>query len=68
MDPRPSGHGVSKLHPGDHEILRHPAVLLAKDFEAPTLEDLKPRWNEIENQQNKVLELVSAHPAASQGK
>ncbi len=51
MDPRPSGHGVSKLHPGDHEILRHPAVLLAKDFEAPTLEDLKTRWNEIENQQ-----------------
>ena len=42
--------------------------MLAEDFESPTIEDLKPRWHEIENKDGQVLSLVADRPAASQGK
>ena len=35
LAPLSSGHGISNLSPGDTDIVRHPAVLLAEDFESP---------------------------------
>jgi len=68
MDPLLSGHGISKLHPGDQGIVQHPAVLLAEDFESTGIQNLKPLWNEIENPEGKVLAFVADRPAASPGK
>ncbi len=67
LEPLPQGPGISKAHPGDSGIEKHPAVLLAENFEEDTLEALKPRWNEIENKDAQVLEIVNDHPAASSG-
>jgi hypothetical protein len=44
---------------------RLPAVLLAEDFESTGIQNLKPLWNEIENQDGKVLAFVADRPAAS---
>jgi len=68
QDALPSGPGLAKLHPHDSGIEKHPAVLLAEDFEVSTLTELKPRWNEIENKDDKVLELVAGKHDASAGK
>ncbi|HBJ85378.1 MAG TPA: hypothetical protein DDZ88_16180 [Verrucomicrobiales bacterium] len=68
LNPLPESHGISKLHPGDKGIENHPFVLLAEDFEAPTLAAIKPRWNEMENKDGKVLELVADKPEASVGR
>ena len=67
LEPLPQGPGISKAHPGDSGIEKHPAVLIVENFEEGTLEALKPRWNEIENKDAQVLEIVSDHPAASAG-
>jgi hypothetical protein len=67
LEPLPQGLGISKAHPGDSGIEKHPAVLLVENFEEGTLEALKPRWNEIENAESKVLEIANDHPAASSG-
>lgn len=67
LEPLPEGHGLAKGHPGDTGLGSHPAVLLVEDFEMETLDDLKSRWNEIENPGGHVLELVNDHPAESAG-
>jgi len=67
LESLPEGAGLSKQFPGDHNLSTHAAVLLAEDFENHSLADLKSRWNEIENKDAKVLELVSDHPGASAG-
>lgn len=38
LEPLPRGSGISKSHPGDSGIEKHPAVLLAENFEEGTLE------------------------------
>ncbi len=63
----PEGPGLASDFPGDRGLSVHPSVLLVEDFEIDDLEDLKPRWNEIENREGEVLELVADHPAASAG-
>lgn len=68
LDPLPEGPGLSKSFPGDAGISAHPSVLLAEDFEASSLAEIKPRWNEIENKEGKVLELVAGQPPGSMGK
>ena len=67
-DPLPEGLGLSGGFPGDRGIANHAAVLLVEDFENAALTDLKGRWNEVENKDGKVLELVSGKPEASAGK
>jgi len=67
LDPLPHGHGIAKDHPGDSSIERHAAVLLAETFEERSLTALKSRWNEVDNKDGKVLEIVSDHPPASVG-
>ena len=67
LDPLPQGPGIAKRHPGDSGLEKHPAVLLVENFEEDSLEALRPRWNEIENKDGKVLEIVNDHPAASSG-
>lgn len=66
-EPLAEGPGLSRLHPGDAGISQHPAVLFAENFELDSLAALKPGWNEIENKDGKVLELVRDHPPASSG-
>lgn len=67
LDPLPQSHSISKKHPGDSGIEKHPSVLLAENFEVGALDEVKPRWNEMENKDGRVLKLVSDHPAASVG-
>ena len=67
LEPLPQGPGIAKRHPGDSGLEKHPAVLLVENFEKGTLEALKPRWNEIENKDAQVLEIVNDHLAASSG-
>jgi hypothetical protein len=67
LEPLPEGPGLARHHPGDKGMANHPAVLLAEDFEAASLADIKPRWNEVENRNGQVLELVNDHPPASSG-
>jgi hypothetical protein len=68
LGPLSEGPGLAGKFPGDRGISNHPTVLLAEDFEGPALTDLKQRWNEIENKDGKVLELVGDKPEASAGK
>ena len=67
LDRLPQGPGISNSHPGDSGLEKHSAVLLVENFEEGALEALKPRWNEIENKDDQVLEIVNDHPAASSG-
>jgi hypothetical protein len=61
LEPLPEGPGLSQNHPGDSGLEKHPAVLLVENFEQGTLEALRPVWNEIENQEGKVLEIMNRH-------
>lgn len=64
----PQGPGLARLFPGDSGISEHASVLLVEDFEGGSLDDLKLRWNEVENQDGEVLALVGDHPPDSAGK
>jgi hypothetical protein len=68
LDPLPQGAGIAKSFPGDRGLSSHAAVLLAEDFEATSLADIKTRWNEIENPGGNVLALVAGKPEASTGR
>jgi len=64
----PEGSGLSAKHRNDAGIVDDPAVLLAEDFESGDTTDLKKRWEEISNKDNKVLAWSTDQPRASRGK
>jgi hypothetical protein len=68
LEPLPEGPGLSGGFPGDRGIAEHPSVVFAEDFELDSLADLRPRWNEIQNPEAKVLRLVEDAPAGSGGR
>lgn len=68
LEALPQGPGLAGKFPGDRGWENHPSILLVEDFEVGSIDDLKPRWNEIENKDGEVLELIADHPADSAGK
>lgn len=54
-DPLPSGHGISRRHPADENIAKHPSVLFAENFETGSIEDVTKRWGSANNDKGKVL-------------
>jgi len=65
--PLPEGFGLSAQFPGDRGLARHPAVLLAEDFENGEIPDLSKRWSDVSNKGGKVLAWSADKPAASAG-
>lgn len=61
------GPGLSAKYPGDQGIERDPAVVLVEGFEEATLEALRARWSDLENQGNAALFLEPKVPPGSRG-
>jgi hypothetical protein len=59
---------ISTLHPGDRDISKHPAVLFAEDFEAPTLTEISKHWTEVKNPAEEVFALTNDVPIGSLGR
>ncbi len=67
-DDLPEGEGLSARYKGDAGIAKDPAVLLAEDFEAVTIDDLGKKWTEVSNQGGKPLAFSDLKPEGSKGK
>ena len=67
-EPLPEGPGLAGLFAQDKGIAQHPSVIFAENFEAGSLEEIQPRWNEIENPEGKVLALDGETSESSGGR
>jgi hypothetical protein len=51
------GRGLAATFPGDRGIAKHPAVLLAEDFDVAEITALTRKWSDISNKADKPLAL-----------
>jgi hypothetical protein len=51
----PRGRGLAWDFPGDHNLVSHPAVIFADNFETP---DFRQRWDSVRDDAGEVLSLV----------
>jgi len=51
----PRGQGLAWDFPGDHNLVSHPAVIFADNFETP---DFRQRWDSVRDDAGEVLSLV----------
>lgn len=63
----PQGPGLSAKYPGDAGISGDPAVLVAETFEEASLESILGRWDDVSNEDGKVLALSKDVPTDSAG-
>lgn len=61
----PEGSGLAGRYPGDSGIDRDPAVVFVEDFEAPALEEVRRRWDDMKNAG--IMSLSGDIPAGSSG-
>lgn len=59
--------GLAAKYPGDAGIERDPQVLFAENFETGSIADIKQRWGEMSNKDNKVMALAEDKPPGSAG-
>lgn len=59
--------GLAAQYPGDRGIQTDPRVLFAEDFETGSIDDLGKRWDNVSNQDGKVLALSDDVPPDSAG-
>jgi hypothetical protein len=57
--------GIAAKYPGDAGVEKDPAVVFAEDFEVPSIDGLKGRWNQVNT---KITSLSDDVPPASRGK
>jgi predicted amidohydrolase len=58
--------GIAAAYPGDHGIARDPRVVFAEDFEEPSLDALKERWQQVQN--TEIMAFSPDVPRESSGK
>ena len=61
------GFGLAEKYPGDVGIENDVAVLFAEDFETGTIDDLAKRWDNVSNQNGKVISFATDAPSESTG-
>jgi hypothetical protein len=61
----PEGPGVASRYAGDAGIAEHPAVVFVEDFRSGVLEELRARWSEISNRQDRVMAFEKDVPPGS---
>jgi predicted amidohydrolase len=62
----PEGPGLAAKYPGDVGIARDPKVVFVEDFEHPSLDVLKKRWESVSHPE--ILSLSGDRPPTSGGK
>jgi hypothetical protein len=63
--PPPGEAGLAARYPGDAGIAKDPRVVFAEDFEEPSLDDLKERWESVTSAEN--MAFAQDVPAGSGG-
>jgi hypothetical protein len=58
--------GLAARYPGDVGLDRDPGVVFVEDFEAPSLEGLSRRWDEVKNAE--IMSLGDERPDGSRGR
>jgi predicted amidohydrolase len=62
----PEGPGLAAKYPGDVGIDKDPKVVFVENFEHPSMDDLKKRWESVSHPE--ILSLADDHPSPSGGK
>jgi len=62
----PEGPGLAAQYPGDAGLARDPAVVFVEDFEQPSLDALRQRWDELKSAER--MALAADVPAGSGGR
>lgn len=62
----PEGPGLAARYPGDVGIAKDPQIVFVEDFEAPTLEALAKRWDDVHG--SAIMALADDAPPGSGGR